>query len=116
MISRCSSQQRKIMHSLQKAKAQGKETIFNPAPAVPIPDESLKHIDHLIVNETEAATLSGVSESELANSLEHVANLFISKGVSYVVITLGSKVSNPHYPYPVYRASLRSTNVLVSPS
>lgn len=81
-----------IMHSLSAAKRMSKETVLNPAPATVIPDEHLRNIDHLIVNETEASILSGVDESQLSTSLDQVADLFLSKGVQYVIITLGSKV------------------------
>lgn len=77
------------------AKQMGKETIFNPAPATPLPDHAYQNVDHLIVNESEASMLSGTAEEELEGSLGQVAKHFITKGVHVVVITLGSKVCFP---------------------
>ena len=81
-----------VLAGLRTAKQLGKETVFNPAPAKPLPGATYKVIDHLIVNESEASILSGTSEGNLAASLDHVAQSFINKGVTTVVITLGSKV------------------------
>ena len=80
------------MDGLNIAKQAGKETIFNPAPARALPDEAYPTIDHLIVNESEASLLSGVADNELANAPERVADIFINRGVSTIIITLGSKV------------------------
>ncbi|KAK3077476.1 hypothetical protein LTS18_010163, partial [Coniosporium uncinatum] len=82
--------QEAVVHNVGLAKAAGSQVILNPAPAVPLADSLLSHIDHLIMNESEAAMLSGRSdELSAADDLDPVAADFISKGVDVVIITLG---------------------------
>lgn len=74
---------------MKVAREKGAETIINPAPAVPLPDEAYSGLGHLIVNETEAAILSGI---ENPTSWDEVASVFVQKGVKNVIITLGGEV------------------------
>lgn len=74
---------------MKVAREKGAETILNPAPAIPLPDEAYRGLDHLIVNETEASILSGV---ENPTSWDEVAAILISRGVKNVIITLGGEV------------------------
>lgn len=76
---------------METARNKGVETIINPAPAIPLPDEAYRGLGHLIVNETEAAILSGI---ENPTNWDEVAAIFISKGVKNVIITLGGEVSS----------------------
>lgn len=80
----------KVLHNMKSARRKGVETIINPAPAIPLPAEAYQGLGHLIVNETEAAILSGI---ENPRSWDEVAAVFISRGVQNVVITLGGEVS-----------------------
>jgi len=48
-----------------RARAVGATTVFNPAPAVPVPDEVLGLVDHLVVNEHEVAIVLGVTAAEV---------------------------------------------------
>lgn len=68
--------------------------MFNPAPAVELPDEVFDGLDHLIVNETEAAILSrrDIAEVSTEDELDMVAKEFVSRGVKNIVVTLGGKV------------------------
>lgn len=75
---------------METARQKGVETIINPAPAITLPSEAYKGLGHLIVNETEAAILSGI---EKPTSWDNVAAVFISRGVQNVIITLGGEVS-----------------------
>lgn len=79
-----------VLSGLELAKSMNKVTLLNPAPATLIPLHAYKIIDHLIVNESEASILSGIAEKDLATNLEQVAATFISRGVRYVLITLGA--------------------------
>ena len=81
----------KVMHNIKTARNKGVETIINPAPAVPLPEEAYNGLGHLIVNETEAEILSGI---EKPTNWDDVASVFISKGVKNVIITLGGDVSS----------------------
>jgi len=75
---------------MKLARDRGVETIINPAPAVPLPGEVYQGLGHLIVNETEAAILSGI---EKPTSWDDVASVFVARGVKNVIITLGGEVS-----------------------
>jgi hypothetical protein len=74
---------------MKVARQKGVETILNPAPAVPLPEEAYQGLGHLIVNETEAAILSGI---EIPTNWNKVAAVFIARGVKNVIITLGGEV------------------------
>ncbi|KAF2745034.1 ribokinase-like protein [Sporormia fimetaria CBS 119925] len=75
-----------VLHNMKTAREKGVDTIINPAPAIPLRDEAYQGLGHLIVNETEAAILSGI---ENPTNWDEVAAVFISRGVKTVVITLG---------------------------
>ncbi|OAL43137.1 Ribokinase-like protein [Pyrenochaeta sp. DS3sAY3a] len=77
-----------VLHNMRTARQKGVETIINPAPAIALPAEAYQGLGHLIVNETEAAILSGV---ENPTSWDAVAAIFISRGVKNVIITLGGE-------------------------
>jgi ribokinase len=74
---------------MKTARRKGVETIVNPAPAVPLPEEAYQGLGHLIVNETEAAILSGIDHP---TNWDEVAAVFVARGVRNVIITLGGKV------------------------
>jgi ribokinase len=75
---------------MKLAREKGVETIINPAPAITLPEEAYHGLGHLIVNETEAAILSGI---ENPTNWDDVAAVFIKRGVKNVIITLGGEVS-----------------------
>jgi ribokinase len=79
-----------VLHNMKAAQRRGVETIINPAPAIPLPEEAYQGLGHLIVNETEAAILSGLENPQDWNE---VAAIFIARGVKNVIITLGGEVS-----------------------
>lgn len=80
-----------VLHILKIARKQGVEVLLNPAPAVSLPEETYALVTHLVVNESEAATLSGCSASDLdeVEGLRKVADKFRNLGVTNVIITLG---------------------------
>ncbi|KAI1201656.1 Ribokinase-like protein [Nemania serpens] len=67
--------------------------LLNPAPAQPLPDDAYAGLAHLVVNETEAAVLGGVSEADLESEegLEAVSRKFLDLGVRNVIVTLGGR-------------------------
>lgn len=71
------------------AKQKGKKVLFNPAPACLIDEELMKAIDILVVNELEAAFISGTDYTD--NNLEEIAETLLKAGAINVVITLGSQ-------------------------
>lgn len=82
-----------VMQILKTARKQGIEVLLNPAPAIPIPEEAYRDITHLVVNETEAAILSGRQEKDLDAEigLLAVAEKFQKLGAKNVLITLGGR-------------------------
>lgn len=76
------------MRGLQIAKAAGVTTVFNPAPAEPVPDEIYPLCDYVTPNETEAALLTGVEVRTIEDARD-AAEVFLSKGVRTALITLG---------------------------
>lgn len=84
-----------VAEVIEVAKTKGIPVLLNPAPAVPLPDAMLQGVSHLILNETEAAILSGHPQDKQLNrsELEDAAQSFCQRGVHYVVVTLGAEGS-----------------------
>ncbi|QIM69677.1 ribokinase [Basfia succiniciproducens] len=72
------------------AKQNGTKVVLNPAPAQPLSDHLLAHIDMITPNETEAEILTGVQVTDEQSAAE-AAQVFHHKGIETVLITLGSK-------------------------
>ncbi|EXJ67126.1 uncharacterized protein A1O5_09773 [Cladophialophora psammophila CBS 110553] len=70
----------------------GIEVLINAAPANHILSRYYRHITHLLVNETEAATMSGREIEEVnEETWQEIAEDFLEKGVKNVVLTLGAQ-------------------------
>ncbi|KAK3190398.1 putative ribokinase [Lecanicillium sp. MT-2017a] len=82
-----------VMQALRAARDAAVPVLLNPAPAQELPADAYKGLAHLVVNETEAAILSGCKESDLDDleGLERVGKLFIERGVQNIIITLGGR-------------------------
>ncbi|KAK0391048.1 hypothetical protein NLU13_0550 [Sarocladium strictum] len=82
-----------VMQALAAAKAASVPVLLNPAPAQELPLSAYDGLAHLVVNETEAAILSGAREEDLDSlaELQRVGALFIERGCRNVIITLGGK-------------------------
>lgn len=83
-----------VLQILETAKKEGIAVLLNPAPAVELPASAFPAITHLILNESEAAMLSGRKPEEVEDmgvEVGAIADEFHMKGVKYVVITLGAK-------------------------
>lgn len=83
-----------VLRILETAKKAGVDVLLNPAPAVPLPERVFDGLAHLIVNESEAAILTGrrVAEVEATDfDWNVITQEFLQKGVKNVVITLGAK-------------------------
>jgi ribokinase len=74
------------------ARAAGVTTIFNPAPAAPVPDEIWRLSDVVVPNETEAAVLTGLPVEDDAQA-ETAARALIERGARAVILTLGRRGS-----------------------
>ncbi|EJO5346792.1 ribokinase [Clostridium botulinum] len=79
-----------ILEAFKNAKKLGKTTILNPAPAKKIDENLLKYTDIIVPNETEAKVLTGVDVANLEDAKKS-AEVFFSKGVKWVIITLGNR-------------------------
>lgn len=64
--------------------------VLNPAPAAPLSEKLLSHIDILTPNETEAAFIAGIPVHDVASATK-AADLICKKGVNRVIVTLGAK-------------------------
>ncbi|KAH6664734.1 ribokinase [Plectosphaerella plurivora] len=82
-----------VLGALESAKRAGVPVLLNPAPAQRLPDDAYTGLAHLVVNETEAAILSGCEESELDDEagLRRVGRWFLDKKAENVIITLGGR-------------------------
>ncbi|KAK6331730.1 hypothetical protein TWF718_002273 [Orbilia javanica] len=78
---------------LATAAKEGVDTLLNPSPAVPLNTSTYKNLTHLVLNESEAAMLSGESLEKFQGpaAWQKAGLYFIRLGVKNVVITLGAK-------------------------
>lgn len=81
----------------------GKKVILNVAPAYPINNDILNTIDILIVNKSEAETISGEKIEDIGEEKIIDKLLLLMKGAQSVILTLGSKGCW----YKSYRESIR---------
>lgn len=76
-----------IDYIIEEAQKKGMIVVFNPAPITKeIKDINLAHVNYLIVNETEAFSLTGEEDVEKAARI--LKNLYKN---TFIVVTLGSK-------------------------
>ncbi|KAF2967868.1 hypothetical protein GQX73_g5711 [Xylaria multiplex] len=82
-----------VLAALRAARDASVPVLLNPAPAQPLPDDAYAGLAHLVVNETEAAVLGGVSEEDLESEsgLGSVSKKFLDLGVQNVIVTLGGR-------------------------
>lgn len=76
------------LHGLTIAKQAGVATVFNPAPAAPLPDAIYALCDYITPNETEASAITGVEVTGL-DSAQAAADRLLQRGVGTALITLG---------------------------
>jgi ribokinase len=75
-------------HIIRKAHAKGVRLVLNLAPVVPIDSQMLRMVTLLIVNETEAMQLTGMSIHSLEDA-KRAAEALWKQGIEHVIITLG---------------------------
>ena len=88
LICQCETPIDTIQTAINLAHAHGVNVVFNPAPAVPLPAGLLAKVSHLIVNETEAGQLSGISVTD-SNSARLASQNLLAQGVQCVLLTMG---------------------------
>lgn len=85
-------EQRAVIDALSAARSHRLFTLFNPAPARPIPAEAYANIDLIVVNQTECEFLTGLYPRDKA-SCRNALSRFKAMGVGGAIITLGEKGS-----------------------
>lgn len=78
------------MKGLEIARAAGAVTVFNPAPAAPVPDAIYALCDYVIPNETEAAALTGLGV-DTEEQARKAGDALLEKGARNALITLGAR-------------------------
>jgi ribokinase len=78
------------LEAFRLAKSAGVQTVLNPAPAVPLPDELLRLTDFCVPNETELALLTSQSVATLTE-VEQAARILATRGPATVIATLGAR-------------------------
>jgi len=80
------------MYAMETARALGKLTILNPAPAIDLRGYDLSSVDILTPNETEARICAGLpADADLEDA--EIARRLLDTGARNVIITLGEKGS-----------------------
>jgi ribokinase len=102
-----------IAYAIKTARKNAVKIILNPAPAYPEAIDLLKHIDYLILNETEASILSGIRITNEPTSMRACSEL-LSLGAPVVVLTLGDQgallATNNHIKhYPAHKVNVVDT-------
>lgn len=81
-----------VEQMIETAGIAGIDFWLNAAPAYPITNRTYRHITHLLVNESEAAIMSGRDLDEVnRDTWPTICQEFLKRGVKNVVITLGVK-------------------------
>ena len=72
------------------ARQKGKLVVWDPAPASKIPDQVYELAQIMLPNQIEAEYLTGTKIVDVG-SAEKAANIFLNKGVEFIVIKMGSQ-------------------------
>lgn len=78
-----------VLHAIHCAKEAQMKVLLNPAPAQSLDDSVLVQVDYLVVNETEAALISGIVVGDLSGA-QAAAALLQQRGAKVVLVTLGA--------------------------
>ncbi|PXX38560.1 ribokinase [Undibacterium pigrum] len=77
-----------VTRAIEIARAQGVKVILNPAPAQDLTDALLAQVDYLILNETEASQLSGITVTDQI-SAKAASEQILQRGTATVLLTMG---------------------------
>ena len=78
-----------VVHAARIAHGARRQVLLNPAPFLPLPAEVWPLVDVLVVNETEAAALSGTAVDGVTAAVA-AANAMRCRGPATVIVTLGA--------------------------
>jgi len=87
-ICQCETPLATVSAAIQLAFEHNVKVVFNPAPAILLPDDLLTKISYLIVNETEASQLSGIHVKDVASARVASKNI-LARGAACVLLTMG---------------------------
>ena len=79
-----------IEYIIKLLKNKQVKTILNPAPALKISDDLLRHLTIITPNETEVELLTGVTVNDEKDALK-ASKILLGKGVKNVIITMGKR-------------------------
>ena len=79
-----------VVEAAERFHRAGKIVILDPAPAAPLPDALLRNVDYLTPNETELASVSGMSTSADEELISAAAAL-TARGCRNVIAKVGSR-------------------------
>jgi ribokinase len=91
-LAQCETPLSTVRTGLRLARAAGLTTILNvaPVPREPLPDALLADADLLVVNETEAAALTGLAVDSL-DGARAAAGALLARGPRGAIVTLGAR-------------------------
>ena len=79
-----------VRHALEVAARHGTPVLLNPAPAVPLDPDLLRHVDILVPNEIEAGALTGIAVAGIDDA-RRAAEALRAQGPRDVIVTLGAQ-------------------------
>lgn len=79
-----------VAGAIRHARTVGARVLLNLAPAGPVAPEVLRDVDVLVVNESEAAALAGLTEGDVASDPDSAARALAERVRDQVVVTLGA--------------------------
>lgn len=94
-----------VEYAINKSHQSFKKIVLNPAPAQALPPSAYSDLFLITPNETETSLLTGIEIGSIKDA-EKAADVFLSRGVKNVLITLGShgsffKNSTESFHFPV---------------
>ena len=94
-----------VEYAINKSHQSFKKIVLNPAPAQTLPPSAYSDLFLITPNETETSLLTGIEIGSIKDA-EKAADVFLSRGVKNVLITLGShgsffKNSTESFHFPV---------------
>jgi ribokinase len=90
ILLQCELHRETLYYTLDKTIGSGLKVILNLAPAIALPHRYLENLFLLIVNESEAASLSGLPVRNLSEA-QQAAHLLRERGCNGVIVTMGAK-------------------------
>lgn len=90
MVCQLGTLQHAVEHAIEISYRLGIPFLLNPAPAFPIPDQLLNKISFLILNETEAQVVSGLTVDS-PDAAKQASSVLRQRGAGTVIVTLGAQ-------------------------